>query len=78
MNRKYFDIKWHPGQENLGDYQSKHCIGKHHVHVQPVYLYTKHSPEYLPREMKPSDLRGCVGNKVGAYINGCLLPILPW
>ena len=33
VKRKYFDIRWHPGKENLGDYQSKHPMGKHHVHV---------------------------------------------
>ena len=48
VKRKYLDIKWHPGQKNLYDYQSKHHMGKHHVHVQPVYLHMKHSPEYLP------------------------------
>jgi hypothetical protein len=25
-----YEIEWHPGQENLADYQSKHCIGSHH------------------------------------------------
>ncbi len=21
-----YDVKWHPGKENLADYQSKHCV----------------------------------------------------
>jgi hypothetical protein len=25
-----YAIRWHPGQENLADYQSKHHIGAHH------------------------------------------------
>jgi hypothetical protein len=30
-----FDIKYHPGKENLGDYQSKHYVGAHHTAVCP-------------------------------------------
>jgi hypothetical protein len=30
-----YDIKWHPGQENLADYQSKHHTGTHHQDVCP-------------------------------------------
>jgi hypothetical protein len=25
-----YDVRWHPGQENLADYQSKHHAGSHH------------------------------------------------
>jgi hypothetical protein len=28
-------LSWHPGQENLADYQSKHHVGAHHVAVCP-------------------------------------------
>jgi hypothetical protein len=28
-----YEIKWHPGQENLADYQSKHHLGSHHQAV---------------------------------------------
>jgi len=34
-----YKIKWHPGQENLADYQSKHHIGSHHLAVRPWYLH---------------------------------------
>ncbi len=44
-----YQVAWHPGQENLADYQSKHHIGSHHVAVRPWYLHTKDSPRYLPR-----------------------------
>jgi hypothetical protein len=28
-----YDISWHPGMENLADYQSKHHLGSHHANV---------------------------------------------
>jgi hypothetical protein len=31
--QEMYAIKWHPGQENLADYQSKHHIGSHHTAV---------------------------------------------
>jgi hypothetical protein len=30
-----YDIKWHPGQENLADYQSKHHTRTHHQDICP-------------------------------------------
>jgi hypothetical protein len=30
-----YDVKWHPGQENLADYQSKQHMGAHHQAVHP-------------------------------------------
>ncbi len=30
-----YSLAWHPGQEYLADYQSKHHIGHHHVAVRP-------------------------------------------
>jgi hypothetical protein len=44
-----YEIKWHPGQENLADYQSKHHLGSHHQAVQPWYLHEMNSPSVLPR-----------------------------
>jgi hypothetical protein len=43
-----YDVKWHPGQENLADYQSKHHLGVHHHAVRPWYLHKKNSPSVLP------------------------------
>jgi hypothetical protein len=43
-----YNIRWHPGQENLADYQSKHHLGAHHQSVHPWYLYEEHSPMFLP------------------------------
>eukprot|EP00956_Cyclotella_meneghiniana_P012720 scaffold18074_cov132-Cyclotella_meneghiniana.AAC.3 len=31
VQRKQFDVKWHPGQENLGDYYTKHHPASHHA-----------------------------------------------
>eukprot|EP00978_Attheya_sp_CCMP212_P023735 scaffold73240_cov61-Attheya_sp.AAC.3 len=72
-----FNVKWHPGLENLGHNTTKHHETKHHVNVRPIYLHMKESPRTLPRAMKPSDLRGCVGNKAGGYRTGRPLPIIP-
>ena len=30
-----YDLIWHPGQENLDDYRSKHHTGAHHANVRP-------------------------------------------
>ncbi len=34
-----YALSWHPGQENLADYQSKHHTGAHHIAVCPRYLH---------------------------------------
>jgi hypothetical protein len=59
--QQMYDIKSHPGQENLADYQSKHHIGLHHTAVRPWYLHLENSPRILPRAKWPSALKGCVG-----------------
>jgi hypothetical protein len=69
-----YAIFWHPGGENLGDYQSKHHIGSHHVHVRPYYLHMNNSPRILPRAMRPSTLKGCVGTLKDGYVRNVPLP----
>ena len=59
------NVKWHPGQENLADYESKHHDAKHHKMVRPSYLHKINSPRELLRAMTPHVLRGCVGTKLG-------------
>jgi len=71
-----YTIFWHPGQEILADYQSKHHIGSHHVHVRPYYLHMENSPRTLPRAMRPSTLKGCVGTLKDGYIRNVPLPRL--
>jgi hypothetical protein len=60
--QEIYSLKWHPGQENLADYQSKHHIGLHHRAVQPWYLHLENSPRVLPRAERPCALKGCVGS----------------
>jgi hypothetical protein len=70
-------IKWHLGQENLADYQSKHHIGTHHQAVCPWYLHHDNSPLLLPRASKPSSLKGCVGTLPEGYVRNVPLPRVP-
>jgi hypothetical protein len=44
--QQMYNLKWHPGQENLAGYQSKHHIGSHHTAVRPWYLHLENSPQY--------------------------------
>jgi hypothetical protein len=69
-----YDVKYHPGQENLADYQSKHHTGVHHKVVCPWYLYEENSHSILPRVRRPSTLKGCVGTLPGRYIHNVPLP----
>ena len=69
-----FDVQWHPGQENLADYFTKHFDTKHHREVRTWYLQEKNSPRLLPRAAAPSALRGCVGNLPDGYTRTGPLP----
>jgi hypothetical protein len=75
--QKMYAIKWHPGQENLADYQSKHHLGTHHQAVCPWYLHEINSPLVLPWATRPSTLKGCVGNPPKGYIRNVPLPRVP-
>ena len=65
VKHEIVNVKWHPGQENLADYVSKHHDAKHHNTVQPLYLHEMNSPRELLRAMTPRVLRGCVGTEPG-------------
>jgi hypothetical protein len=54
-----FKFYYQPGQENLGDYPSKHYTANIHQHVQSYYVHTDKSPTLLPRALKPSIWQGC-------------------
>ena len=69
-----FDVQWHPGQENLADYFTKHFEGRHHQEVRPLYLHMNNSPNFLPRAVAPSTLRGCVGTLPNKYHKSAPLP----
>ena len=72
-----FSFHWHPGQENLADYQSKHHTGAHHQAVRPWYLHETNSQIILPRAQKPSTLKGCVGILPQGYARNVPLLRLP-
>ena len=61
-----FSVQYHPGQENLGDYQTKDHLDHHHVKARPYYLHPHNSPIFLsgaarPCAQQPSAQQGCVG-----------------
>jgi hypothetical protein len=65
-----YTLSWHPGQENLVNYQSKHHIGLHHQAVCPWYLHQADSHRVLPRALKPSALKGVLEHSImGTYAN---------
>jgi hypothetical protein len=72
-----YNVKWHPRQENLANYQSKHHTGGHHQAVRPWYLHKPSSPLVLPRVSRPSTLKGCVGTLPQGYIRNVPLPRVP-
>lgn len=76
VKRGLFDVRWHPGQENLADYFTKHFETTHHIAVRPWYLHTKNSPTVLPRASAPKTLRGCVGTLPDGYVRTTPLPRL--
>eukprot|EP00804_Cyclotella_cryptica_P015310 CCRYP_005417-RA/>CCRYP_005417-RA protein AED:0.07 eAED:0.07 QI:0/-1/0/1/-1/1/1/0/1190 len=77
VTRRNFQVRWHPGQENLADYFTKHFDARHHISVRPWYLHTKDSPQFLPRAASPSSLRGCVGTLPNGYMRTSPLPRIP-
>jgi hypothetical protein len=52
--QKYLKIYYQPGQENLGDYPTKHHTADIHQYFRPYYVHTDKSPAVLPQALKPS------------------------
>jgi hypothetical protein len=77
VSQEMYDLQWHPGQENLADYQSKHHVGSHYTFVCLWYLHTANSPRVLPRAERPSALKGCIGTLKDGYIQKVPLPRVP-
>jgi len=67
VEQRQFDVQWHPGQENLGDYVTKHHPAAHHRRVRPYYVHEHNSPRTLPRAVRPSVMRGCADSSPGTY-----------
>ena len=72
-----YDLSWHPDQENLTDYQSKHHNRAHHKAVCPWYLHQSNSPLYLPWAVRPSALKGCAGTLKDGHLRKVPLPRVP-
>ncbi len=72
-----YKLTWHSGIENLADYQSKHRVGFHHATIRPYYLHKENSPRMLPRALRPSTLKGCIGTLDGGYIHNVPLTRIP-
>jgi hypothetical protein len=49
--QKQFDVYWHPGRENLGDYHTKNHSAQHHKDMRHLILHEANSIQVL---------RGCV------------------
>jgi hypothetical protein len=49
-------------------------LGGHHTAVRPYYLHEENSPLELPRAIRPSTLKGCVGTPKDGYICNVPLP----
>ena len=75
--QKYMKVQHHPGQENLGDYPSKHHIGVGHRHVRPYYIHMPNSPTHLHRAGMPSSRRGCAEILGDPYVKMVPLPRIP-
>jgi hypothetical protein len=58
-SQKQFKFYWQPGQENLGDYPSKHHTAEIHQNVRPYYVHMDKFSSLLPRAMKPNTWQWC-------------------
>jgi hypothetical protein len=72
-----FQFHYQPGQENLGNYPSKHHSADIHQHVRPYYVQMNNSPTILPRAARPSSWQGCVETLGDPYRGKTPLPSVP-
>ena len=75
--QKYLDISHQPGQDNLGEYPTKHHTGTVMQRVCPYYVHKSTSPTPLPRAMMPSARRGCAEILGNPYRRQVPLPRIP-
>jgi hypothetical protein len=45
--QKQFDVYWHPGLDNLGDYHTKHHSAQHHKKMRKFILHEANSLNIL-------------------------------
>ena len=75
--QKHFKCSYQPGQENMGDYPTKHHTAGIHRHLRPYYLHLSNSPTTLLRATKPSARRGCAETLGDPYHKQVPLPSIP-
>jgi hypothetical protein len=75
--QKLFRFYYQPGQENLGNYPSRHHSADIHQHVRPYYVHMNNSPTVLPRAEKPSSWQGCAETLADPYKGKTPLPRVP-
>jgi hypothetical protein len=74
VKKRFFDVQYHPGQENLGDNLLKHVVGQHHTTVRPWNMLTQLSQRVLQGAQTPNALRGCTGTTYTGYFR--FVPLL--
>ena len=77
VKQKSYDVQCHPGQENPGDYITKHHTPSQHIKVRPYYLHTPKFLRYLPGDLPPSIMGGCVDSLRGNPLGYQILLLLP-
>jgi hypothetical protein len=65
--QRLYQFYYQPGQENLGDYPSKHHTADICQRVSPYYVHMHSSPTFLSRGAKPSSWQGCVETLADPY-----------
>ena len=75
--QKNFKFSYQPGQENMGDYPTKHPTAAIHQHVRPYYLHLPNSPTTLLCTTNPSARRGCDETLGDQYHKQVPLPSIP-
>ena len=79
--QKNLQVVHHPGQENFGDYPSKHHTVVQYTYIVDHIIYTcltlTNSPELLPRAAMPSSRQGCAETLGDPYHSKTQLPRIP-
>jgi hypothetical protein len=52
VRQQQFDVYWHPGRENLGDYHTKHHLAQHHKDMRHLILHQANNLQVLRRCVK--------------------------
>jgi hypothetical protein len=64
VNQGQFLVYWRPGDNNKGDYHTKHHTAAHHQLMRSHYLHTKHSRYTRQTPFSLVMPRGCVNSRV--------------